>query len=177
MAPLAVWASNVSDPAKHLQLVKTDQCMTHSNDVVQLASFFYSYAIHLLITNKDKDNRAYLTYNTCLQLSKRSPYDASDYKESADIKRWLELAEKIGEKSIKDQIYLDLRKNIGFVKYGFVLCFYYLLRYEAGDAEFKKNIYSYAMREIIQNGGDTDTNACIVGGMLGALVGIKNIPD
>lgn len=33
------------------------------------------------------------------------------------------------------------------------------------------------MREIIQNGGDTDTNAAIVGGMLGALVGIKGIPE
>ena len=33
------------------------------------------------------------------------------------------------------------------------------------------------MKEIIQNGGDTDTNACIVGGILGALVGIKQIPE
>ena len=31
------------------------------------------------------------------------------------------------------------------------------------------------MRETIQQGGDTDTNACIVGGMIGALVGIHNI--
>jgi len=28
----------------------------------------------------------------------------------------------------------------------------------------------------IQEGGDTDTNAAIVGGMLGALVGIKELP-
>ena len=66
---------------------------------------------------------------------------------------------------------------MGFIKWGFVLSFHYLLRYEAGDAEFKKNIYSFAMKEIIQNGGDTDTNACIVGGMLGALIGIKQIPQ
>ena len=26
-------------------------------------------------------------------------------------------------------------------------------------------------------GGDTDTNACIVGGILGALVSIRNIPE
>lgn len=32
------------------------------------------------------------------------------------------------------------------------------------------------MREIIQQGGDTDTNACIVGGMLGAFLGNSNIP-
>ena len=33
------------------------------------------------------------------------------------------------------------------------------------------------MRLTIQLGGDTDTNACIVGGMIGALVGIKKIPE
>jgi ADP-ribosylglycohydrolase len=26
-------------------------------------------------------------------------------------------------------------------------------------------------------GGDTDTNACIVGVMIGALTGLKNIPE
>ncbi len=26
-------------------------------------------------------------------------------------------------------------------------------------------------------GGDTDTNACIVGGMIGALVGVENLPE
>jgi len=35
----------------------------------------------------------------------------------------------------------------------------------------------YALRLTIQQGGDTDTNACIVGGLLGAAVGIKNIPS
>ena len=30
---------------------------------------------------------------------------------------------------------------------------------------------------MIQEGGDTDTNACIVGGMLGALLGLDNIPQ
>ena len=33
------------------------------------------------------------------------------------------------------------------------------------------------MREVIALGGDTDTNACIVGGLLGAIVGESNIPD
>lgn len=33
------------------------------------------------------------------------------------------------------------------------------------------------MRETIRLGGDTDTNGCIVGGMVGALVGIHNIPE
>ena len=28
----------------------------------------------------------------------------------------------------------------------------------------------------MKEGGDTDTNACIAGGMIGALIGFKNIP-
>ena len=29
----------------------------------------------------------------------------------------------------------------------------------------------------MREGGDTDTNACIVGGMMGALLGMKSIPE
>jgi len=32
------------------------------------------------------------------------------------------------------------------------------------------------LREVISLGGDTDTNACIVGGVIGALVSDKKIP-
>jgi ADP-ribosylglycohydrolase len=30
---------------------------------------------------------------------------------------------------------------------------------------------------VIKEGGDTDTNACIVGGMLGSILGFKNLPS
>jgi ADP-ribosyl-[dinitrogen reductase] hydrolase len=39
-----------------------------------------------------------------------------------------------------------------------------------------ENMYEDSIYKTIQQGGDTDTNACIVGGMIGALVGIKGIP-
>jgi ADP-ribosyl-[dinitrogen reductase] hydrolase len=32
------------------------------------------------------------------------------------------------------------------------------------------------MEEIIAKGGDTDTNACIVGGLVGSIVGFKLLP-
>ena len=38
-------------------------------------------------------------------------------------------------------------------------------------------MYKESISQIIQEGGDTDTNACIAGGMIGALLGIKAIPD
>tara|TARA_B110000285_G_C14597016_1_gene368938 strand:- start:98 stop:205 length:108 start_codon:yes stop_codon:yes gene_type:complete len=33
-----------------------------------------------------------------------------------------------------------------------------------------------SIEQTIREGGDTDTNAAIVGGMIGALVGLKKIP-
>ena len=33
------------------------------------------------------------------------------------------------------------------------------------------------MRKVISQGGDTDTNAVIVGGLIGSLVGYKNLPE
>mmetsp|Transcript_15641 Transcript_15641/g.26411 ORF Transcript_15641/g.26411 Transcript_15641/m.26411 type:complete len:95 (+) Transcript_15641:187-471(+) len=59
------------------------------------------------------------------------------------------------------------------MKHAFILSFFFLLRFEEDKV---KNYYYYALKHTIQLGGDTDTNACIVGGMIGALVGLKNIP-
>lgn len=52
------------------------------------------------------------------------------------------------------------------------MSFYWLLRSsKLGDAG-----YDYIMRETIRCGGDTDTNACIVGGLVGAALGYSRIP-
>ena len=39
------------------------------------------------------------------------------------------------------------------------------------------DIYKRILREIIREGGDTDTNACIVGGVIGAYLGFKALPS
>ena len=33
------------------------------------------------------------------------------------------------------------------------------------------------IQKILLRGGDTDTNAAIVGGMIGAIIGLKNLPE
>lgn len=67
---------------------------------------------------------------------------------------------------------------MGWLLRAFVLSFYYLLRHETYSSQNKEKImYHDSIRQTIQEGGDTDTNACIVGGMLGALFGIKFLPS
>jgi hypothetical protein len=68
---------------------------------------------------------------------------------------------------------------MSFCEKAFVLSFYFLLRYnelveQNGNLD---NFYFNAIRETVRQGGDTDTNAAIVGSMLGALVGFKQIPE
>lgn len=55
----------------------------------------------------------------------------------------------------------------GYVRYGFTYAFHYL--------EFAFG-YRQAILETLAMGGDTDTNACIVGGLVGAYNGLNGIP-
>lgn len=51
------------------------------------------------------------------------------------------------------------------------MSYYFLLRLSTGCD------YKQAIKESIRPGGDTDTNACIVGGLIGAAVGCDGIPS
>lgn len=53
------------------------------------------------------------------------------------------------------------------------MSFYWLQR----TSELGEDAYLHAMKETIRCGGDTDTNACIVGGIVGAAIGFKRIPS
>ena len=57
--------------------------------------------------------------------------------------------------------------NQGFIKHAFIYAFYHL---------YHNTDYTNALRHVLLAGGDTDTNACIVGGLIGAAVGADGIP-
>lgn len=61
---------------------------------------------------------------------------------------------------------LDATKQIGHVRWGFVMAFFFLRNSEV--------TYEEAIQMTLMKGGDTDTNAAIVGGMLGAY---RSIPE
>ena len=67
---------------------------------------------------------------------------------------------------------IDIIRMQGFMKYAFQLSFYYL----AMSKEYELT-YKDCLREILSLSGDTDTNACIAGAMIGALLGFKAIDE
>lgn len=78
-----------------------------------------------------------------------------------------------GEEFFLDSSY-DCLQADAFLKHAFVLSYYFLLR--AKTERNLDNLFHKAILQTVKLGGDTKTNACIVGGMIGALVGIKGPP-
>ena len=113
--------------------------------------------------------------------------DTTPLKEKENCRKWLEDAEELSKKADEqgsdidflDDKY-DTRLRQGWLKHAFIISFYQLYRFtkiDQSNVDQVKGFYAKAVKEAVQLGGDTDTNGCIVGGMIGALVGVQNIDD
>jgi ADP-ribosyl-[dinitrogen reductase] hydrolase len=78
----------------------------------------------------------------------------------AEVRDWLREA--------KGGVDVPFQPQDGFVRIAFTHAFGHLL---AGSS------YVEAIRAVLSGGGDTDTNACIVGGLIGAASGAGAIPE
>ena len=61
---------------------------------------------------------------------------------------------------------------MGLAKHAFILAFYCLIR---STTKSEEEIFDWSMRQCCVLGGDSDTNAAIVGGLVGAYVGLDKI--
>lgn len=147
-SPLGVWSAKVS-LADAVQAARMDAQLTHPNPSCQWAGVAYIVAIRHLILHPSDAQGAFLAAETAL--------DSTDAEE---VRSWLADA--------KHGNLPDFYPMAGFVRIGFTHAFYHLAR---------NSSYVDAISTTLLGGGDTDTNACIVGGMVGALHGIQAIPE
>jgi ADP-ribosyl-[dinitrogen reductase] hydrolase len=124
-----------------------DAALSHPNVVCCDANALYCVAIAWLVNHPGDHSGA-------VRAAERRP--ACD-----TVKRWL-------EDSKSAECCDDCTTNAGHVKHAFTLAFRCLRR----CARYENAIFDTLMKR-----GDTDTNAAIVGGILGALHGVKGIPD
>ena len=130
-----------------IEMVTADVVLTHPNKDCIDSTVAYVLSLRHLILH-DGDNQGAIEI-------------AKDYLvgNNGSVLGWLEqaIAGDIG----------TVTKQIGFVKHGFTLAFHFL----AYQFSFKE-----AIIQTLLMSGDTDTNACIVGGLIGASVGGKAVP-
>lgn len=70
--------------------------------------------------------------------------------------------------------------NQGFAKIAYSYGLIYLkkiIENHNSETNLNANLYTEIIAAIIKKGGDTDTNAAIVGGLLGSLIGFKKLPN
>ena len=91
----------------------------------------------------------------------KEAYDyAIDFGKNSSIKDWID--------EMENGNFQNPKIKIGWVKIAFQIAFHFL-RQELGFLESLKQVVSY--------GGDTDTNACITGMLLGARDGLSGLPS
>lgn len=154
--PIGVWYHNESNDTI-FKYSMIDSKLTHCNEICGIICGIHNICIAELIRNPhDKDN----AIKKCEEYLKKL--------NNKEILDWFnESLIKIDEKNNK-QLNINAREQIGFLKHAFQLTFYCLYN----ELEYEK-----AMRLVLSYGGDTDTNCCIVGGVIGCYNGRDNIPQ
>ncbi len=149
-SPLAVYSAYKNLPQKEiLTLAECDTRMTHSNPIVIDAVGLYVVALADLIRGTPPD----VVYKEHQARARES-----------EVKDWQEMVDK-GMK-------MEVTKNIGLAKIAWTWTFAWLRQFVEG----KGIEYQEAIKGMVWEGGDTDTNACILGAMVGAVLGQERIP-
>jgi ADP-ribosyl-[dinitrogen reductase] hydrolase len=144
--PLVVATANLS-AEETSEICYADTRMTHPHIVCQHATAAYVLAIRQLMRSPSDRLGAFTAAETFLSGLLSEPYEwLMEAKDSqAPIAAW---------------------PNAGHVKIAFMHAFYHL---------HKENSFASSLTETLLEGGDTDTNACIVGGLIGAARGVTGL--
>ena len=147
IAPLAVWGHRLPDDELARCAIE-DSLLSHPNESCCLAVASYSIAAASLLRNPGGRGEAFARAITWAEKN------AND-----EVRQWLRAA--------GDRAPVDFLSHIGFVKIAFVNAFQHLVQ---------ESSYEKTVRETLRQGGDTDTNACIAGALVGAATGASSIP-
>jgi ADP-ribosylglycohydrolase len=137
-----------------VKIARQDALVSHPHKICQDCNVLYCLAISRLL-NGDNVSEC-LEYITTYMKNEQNDI-------CKEVQEWMEEAI-----SMEDDDALDCTKLIGWCKWAFILAFHYLS---------KGYDYETSIKRCLLKGGDTDTNACIVGGLIGAYVGMEGIPD
>ena len=149
--PMAIWLRGV-EWKKAIEMIKAETTLTHSSPAAIDANVAYLLAVRYLLMNPGGIKGAIAAAESYI-------YGGADPK----VIEWYNQSRE----DIRMKKYVA-KPKIGHVRHAFMLAFYHLR---------KASGFKEAMEHTLLAGGDTDTNAAIVGGMIGALVGYHGIPD
>uniref|UniRef100_A0AC35GH58 ADP-ribosylglycohydrolase n=1 Tax=Panagrolaimus sp. PS1159 TaxID=55785 RepID=A0AC35GH58_9BILA len=158
ISPLAIAFRNLN--TKDLrELAKIDAGITHGNPIVGDAGATYCVALVALLKGKSKEEAFSAAYDSAETDMVR------DYLKDAQSRA---VPVKLYQPGPSDQKETNGQtKFMGYLGVAFQSAFYELLHAKT---------FASGIEDSIARGGDTDTNACIVGALIGARFGVDEIP-
>ena len=151
IAPLALWCWRLHNIDDLEIVVRKEVSLTHPNNLIQEACICYCIAIRYLLKNHGDTKGAYNEVQEWI-----------NHKSKSNISEWW--------KEVKEERFTESTIHVGWARNAWTSGFIYLKRHDASNLDFLNII-----KEVLRRGGDTDTNACIVGMMLGAILGYNNL--
>ncbi len=149
IAPLAIWCAS-EDTQTLINYASFDSMLSHPNRVCIDCNVLFCLAlVHLF----------------------KFPHDYRGAIDAVELHASKHACEKVQRWLFEDSLdisTLQCTSQVGHVRWAFTIAMYCL----------RKNLhYAEAINLTLLKGGDTDTNAAIVGALIGALNGINDIPD
>jgi ADP-ribosylglycohydrolase len=145
---LGIWSWRLS-AHDAANAARGDARLSHPSPSCQHANAAYVVAVRHLVLNAGDGDGAL-----------RAASAALDDEGADEVRGWLREAESGSGP--------PYHSNAGFVRIGFTHAFRHMML----ETQFIE-----ALRETLAGGGDTDTNGCIVGGLMGALHGEEGVPE
>lgn len=164
-APLACWAAARLLSTEHVaEAARQDALLSHPSEVCQDANAVFCVALnHLLLRQGDAAGALDAARAVSLVDGQRT------------VKHWLETAAECSSSIEAMRAYApECKMNVGHAKHAFVQAFA-LLGLLGNNNSLPKLAYDAAMFEVLKMGGDTDTNACICGYIMGAFHGYDRL--
>ncbi|KAL4462529.1 hypothetical protein ABPG74_000359 [Tetrahymena malaccensis] len=159
ISPLIVYLSKLQEQEEIKKVVFSEQQITHPNIISQYCSYIYVRACINLIQNGNA-KQAFNDINNFVE----------NYLNIGVIQQWW-------RDHVLKEIYSNTKEYEVWIKHQFINVFIILKKIADGNESIDSELLPRVLRQIIRLGGDTDTAGCIVGGMIGSLVGYQNIPQ
>jgi ADP-ribosylglycohydrolase len=157
ISPLAIYGINITN-TKLKKLVKDNCIMTNPNQITIDATIVYVLAIKDCLKNKKKEE----ILSNALKNAKTQ--QVKELLIEALNKKKYSIKIKINNKFVNP----DSQQYMGYFGFAFKNAFFQLNN---------GNDFYNSLIQTIKLGGDTDTNGCIAGALLGAFYGINEIPE
>lgn len=171
LMPLCIWARKLS--GDDLWTAITKECsLTHHNRYNHYINYAYSYLTQSILNMGKYVNKTSLLNLRGFLYEKLKSHilnkieDEEDEEIKKEVKEWFTIAESKNPKEFLDKF------PMGYVKIAFCLTLHFFIK----DYEKEPN-YKAIIAEVLSYAGDTDTNAAIVGGLIGCYLGKKKLPE